>query len=214
MLTLWLYLLYCNWSIVCDHWITIITFIILILSIGGIRLLLVIFISQQPEQHPLFSSSPFPQNDTPCTLFTDGAARGNPGEAGAGAVLIGSDGNELGSRSLYLGECTNNVAEYQALIAGLELAEQSGCRVLEIRLDSELIVQQIKGEYKVKNAHLKPLFQKVCSYLAKLENWDIGHRKAAHSRRDLVQRFRTSCCQILAKHIWRQVRSILSTLCC
>lgn len=131
--------------------------------------------AEQPEQHPLFSSSPFPQNDTPCTLFTDGAARGNPGEAGAGAVLIGSDGNELGSRSLYLGECTNNVAEYQALIAGLELAEQSGCRVLEIRLDSELIVRQIKGEYKVKNAHLKPLFQKVCSYLAKLENWDIGH---------------------------------------
>ena len=130
---------------------------------------------EQPQQKTLFSRGSFSQAISACILYTDGAARGNPGEAGAGVVLIGPDGEELGTRSLYLGQCTNNVAEYHALIAGLELAVQSGCRELQIRLDSELIVRQIQGLYKVKNAQLKPLFEKVKNHLASIEKWDIRH---------------------------------------
>ena len=98
-----------------------------------------------------------------------------PGEAGAGAVLISPDGAELGSRSLYLGQCTNNVAEYYALLAGLELAEKHGCQRLRICLDSELIVRQVQGAYKVKNVHLKPLFEQVKTHLAGLASWEIRH---------------------------------------
>lgn len=132
--------------------------------------------TEQPQQQTLFSKSLFSQaSSSACILYTDGAARGNPGEAGAGAVLVDNDGTELGSRALYLGQCTNNVAEYKALIVGLELAEQTGCRELKICLDSELIVRQVQGSYKVKNAQLKPLFEKVKSHLAKLEKWSIQH---------------------------------------
>jgi len=129
----------------------------------------------RPRQTSIFPDNKETSLNNPCYLYSDGASRGNPGEAGAGAVLIGSDGSELGTHSSYLGQCTNNVAEYRALLAGLELAEQSGCRTLHIRLDSELIVQQIKGAYKVKNEQLKPLFDKVRSRLAKLKQWDIRH---------------------------------------
>ncbi|MCL7487182.1 MAG: ribonuclease HI family protein [Desulfobulbaceae bacterium] len=128
-----------------------------------------------PLQQTLFRGTESAQPDTACSLYTDGAARGNPGEAGAGAVLIAADGAELGVRSLYLGQSTNNAAEYQALIAGLELAAQFDCRALHIFLDSELIVRQIEGSYKVKNEQLKPLFDRVKSQLAQLDKWDIRH---------------------------------------
>jgi len=128
-----------------------------------------------PQQQTILPHSLPAATDTACTLYTDGASRGNPGEAGAGAVLLGTDGAELASRSLYLGESTNNAAEYRALIAGLELAEQNGCTVLRICLDSELIVRQLQGAYKVQNAQLKPLFEKVRSQLAKFDKWDILH---------------------------------------
>lgn len=142
----------------------------LLVQLAGENLVL-----EQPQQQTLFSGSSISQIDKACMLYTDGAARGNPGEAGAGAVLIGPDGTELGTRSLYLGQCTNNVAEYSALIAGLELAERNGCGKLQICLDSELIVRQVQGSYKVKNTQLKPLFEKVKDHLAKIEKWDIRH---------------------------------------
>lgn len=128
-----------------------------------------------PQQQTIFPGRDLLPADSACTLYTDGASRGNPGEAGAGAVLFGPDGAELAVCSLYLGQCTNNVAEYNALVAGLELAEQYGCRVVRICLDSELIVRQIQGSYKVKNAQLKVLVDRVGSQLAKLEKWDIRH---------------------------------------
>lgn len=129
---------------------------------------------KKPAQQSLFPESAPRQNEF-CHLYTDGAARGNPGEAGAGAVLISPAGAELGTRSLYLGQCTNNVAEYYALLAGLELAEKHGCQRLKIYLDSELIVRQIQGTYKVKNVHLKPLFEQVTTRLAGLDTWKISH---------------------------------------
>jgi ribonuclease HI/probable phosphoglycerate mutase len=117
------------------------------------------------------------------TLFTDGASRGNPGQAGAGAVLFDTEGHELAARSLYLGECTNNAAEYRALLLGLQSALEQGCSRLEIRLDSELIVRQIKGRYKVKHETLKPLFAEVKTLLAQFDGWVIAHVPRAQNKR-------------------------------
>ena len=103
--------------------------------------------------------------DEQCLLYTDGASRGNPGEAGAGFVVFDGKKNEILTGSTYLGKCTNNVAEYQALISGLESTAGLGCRKLQIFMDSELIVRQVQGTYKVKNAKLKPLFNRVCKLL-------------------------------------------------
>lgn len=120
-----------------------------------------------------------------CRLFTDGASRGNPGQAGAGAVLLGADGEELAARAEYLGVCTNNVAEYRALLLGLDEALARGCQQLAISLDSELIVRQIQGKYKVKNETLLPLYAQVQQRLARLRNWSINHvLRAQNSRAD------------------------------
>lgn len=110
-----------------------------------------------------------------CSLYTDGASRGNPGDAGAGIVLLDEDGSELLARSFYLGKCTNNSAEYQALIAGLENALEAGCKTLNIFLDSQLIVRQVQGLYKVKHEQLKPLYNQTRDLLAKLHSWEISH---------------------------------------
>jgi ribonuclease HI/probable phosphoglycerate mutase len=110
-----------------------------------------------------------------CSLYTDGASRGNPGDAGAGIVLFDGEGNELLARSFYLGKCTNNAAEYQALIAGLESALAAGCKALNIFLDSELIVRQVQGIYKVKNEQLQSLHVQVTDLLARMRSWQIRH---------------------------------------
>lgn len=118
-----------------------------------------------------------------CRLFTDGASRGNPGQAGAGAVLLTADGEELAARSVYLGTCTNNAAEYKALLIGLQEALRLGCTELAIALDSELIVRQIQGRYKVKNETLLPLFNEVREYLARIGQWSIVHVPRAQNAR-------------------------------
>lgn len=127
------------------------------------------------------------QSGTECKLFTDGASRGNPGEAGAGAVLLNQHDQELLTCSRYLGTCTNNAAEYRALLIGLERALQYGCTELAIFLDSELIVRQIEGRYKVKNQNLKPLFQQVQAALSRLNNWSVAHvPRSQNSRADAL----------------------------
>ncbi|HZL06878.1 MAG TPA: ribonuclease HI family protein [Coriobacteriia bacterium] len=92
------------------------------------------------------------------TLYTDGGARGNPGPAGIGFVLVSEAGDELAAAGRYLGETTNNVAEYEALLAGLCAARAVGADELLVRADSELVVKQMRGEYRVKHPNLKPLF--------------------------------------------------------
>lgn len=92
------------------------------------------------------------------TLFTDGGARGNPGPAGIGFVLRIKD-KETVFHGEYVGEMTNNQAEYRALLAGLTRALAEGVDTIECFLDSELVVKQIRGEYRVKHADLKPLVQ-------------------------------------------------------
>jgi ribonuclease HI len=108
-------------------------------------------------------------------LFCDGGARGNPGPAGAGAVLLDMQQQVLAEGNKYLGEATNNVAEYQGLLIGLDLAQKHKIDTLKIRLDSELIVRQITGQYKVKNPGLRPLWEKVQHALQAFARWEIAH---------------------------------------
>lgn len=94
-------------------------------------------------------------------IFTDGGARGNPGPSGIGAVLYDARHNLIAEISEYLGVATNNQAEYKALIAALKKAIQLNTQELECYLDSELVVKQLKREYKVKNKDLAPLFLEI-----------------------------------------------------
>jgi ribonuclease HI len=108
-------------------------------------------------------------------VYVDGASRGNPGPAGAGAVLFDSKGEKRAEESRYLGETTNNVAEYQALLLGLELALNRGVKNLHIFADSQLVVQQIKGTYRVKKAHLLPFWRQALQQLQKFDIYAISH---------------------------------------
>lgn len=108
-------------------------------------------------------------------LFTDGAARGNPGPAGAGAVIISPDGHVVAKVGKYLGETTSNVAEYTGLILGLKRARAMGLRELEVLADSELIVKQLSGEYQVKADHLRPLHDEAKALIAGFDKIDLRH---------------------------------------
>ncbi len=108
-------------------------------------------------------------------LYTDGASRGNPGQAGAGVVIMNGGGEVVKRTGKYLGVTTNNVAEYEALILGLENASEMGGRTIAIFADSELMVKQVKGEYRVKNSGLVPLYRRVCTLLRGFEKYDITH---------------------------------------
>ncbi len=105
------------------------------------------------------------------TIYSDGASRRNPGPAGAGAVLLDEQGNILNKVCKYLGETTNNQAEYQAAILGLETALEMGATRVQLRADSELMVKQLLGQYRVKKPELKPLYDQVKSLLNQFESY-------------------------------------------
>ena len=109
------------------------------------------------------------------TLFADGGSRGNPGPAASGAVLFDEGGEVLREVGTYLGTATNNVAEWTGLITGLETALELGVDDLAVRLDSELVVRQIDGQYRVKNAALIPLHAKAKSLLRRFARVDVRH---------------------------------------
>ncbi len=109
------------------------------------------------------------------TGFSDGAARGNPGPAGAGGVLIDGETGEKLELGRYLGETTNNVAEYQGFLMVLEAARQKGVRELVMCTDSELLVKQVKGVYRVKAEHLIPLFNATRDKLRSFDKVDVRH---------------------------------------
>ncbi len=109
------------------------------------------------------------------TLFADGGSRGNPGPAASGAVLLAPDGSVLDEVGQFLGRATNNVAEWTALCIGLERALEHGILRLAVRLDSELVVKQMRGEYRVKHADLQPLHRRAQSMLRRFEHVDIKH---------------------------------------
>ena len=112
----------------------------------------------------------------------DGGARGNPGPAGYGVVIKDETGKEVAALSEYLGHQTNNFAEYQGLIAALEYAVKTGPKALKLVSDSELLVRQIKGIYKVKNAVLQDLHARAKELIAQLDWFSIGHAFREHNQ--------------------------------
>jgi len=109
------------------------------------------------------------------TIHTDGAARGNPGKAGTGIVFYDENGSVVREFGRFLGVTTNNIAEYTALLEALQEAHSMGVKQVLVRSDSELMVKQIRGEYRVKNAGLMPLFAEVRRALLRFPEWKIEH---------------------------------------
>ena len=144
--------------------------------------------TQAPRRPPTGHSGP---KDTAAhapryTMHFDGASRGNPGLAGAGAVIYGPDGREVWSGSEFVGACsTNNEAEYQALILGLREAQARGIRPMAIRGDSQLIVSQMLGRYRVRQENLRPLFREAREISRGLGPLDMEHvRRGFNTRAD------------------------------
>jgi ribonuclease HI len=134
---------------------------------------------------PLFSHSVDSHENPPAQYLiahSDGGARGNPGPAGYGVVIQDQSGQKVAHLSQYLGHQTNNFAEYQGLIAALEYAVQHGPKALKLISDSELLVRQIKGIYKVKNPTLKDLHGRAHELIAQLDWFSIGHALREHNR--------------------------------
>ena len=115
-------------------------------------------------------------------LYADGGSRGNPGPAGIGVVILDSKKKKVKEFCKYLGETTNNNAEYNALIHGLEEARNLSADELVISLDSELVVKQLNGEYRVKNADIKPLFDKAVALLKNFKSFEIRHIDRAKNK--------------------------------
>ncbi|MDQ6825603.1 MAG: ribonuclease HI family protein [Candidatus Eremiobacteraeota bacterium] len=109
------------------------------------------------------------------TLFADGGSRGNPGHAALGAVIISPQGTVVKEVGRYLGIATNNVAEWSALIEGLDAALDLGFSSIAVRLDSELVVKQLCGEYRVKHPDLQPLHARARALLRRFSFCDIAH---------------------------------------
>lgn len=114
-------------------------------------------------------------NTKKAIIYVDGAARGNPGPAAIAAIIKDEQGKPLASISQRIGTTTNNQAEYKAIIAALEKVISLGAKRVEVKSDSELVVKQINGEYRVKKAHLKPLYQQVKQLQDSLESLTITH---------------------------------------
>jgi ribonuclease HI len=134
-----------------------------------------------PPSRALFE----PHNSPPpryLIAHSDGGARGNPGPAGYGVVIKDESGRKVAGLSEYLGHQTNNFAEYQGLIAALEYAVEHGPKALKVISDSELLVRQIKGIYKVKNATLQDLHARAKELIARLDWFSIGHALREHNQ--------------------------------
>ena len=108
-------------------------------------------------------------------IHIDGGARGNPGPAGAGVVVRTEDGKPLWEAGFFLGRMTNNMAEYHGLLKALDFALAAGASGVSISSDSELLVRQINGDYRVKNLRLQGLFDLAWTRLRQLEHWKIQH---------------------------------------
>ena len=115
------------------------------------------------------------------TVHVDGGARGNPGPAAIAAVVSDQNGEIVTDAAQVIGRATNNVAEYRALLLGIATALDLGATELDLVGDSELVVKQVRGEYKVKNADLKPLHAEVKAALAGVGEWSIRHVRREHN---------------------------------
>jgi ribonuclease HI len=109
------------------------------------------------------------------TIEFDGGSRGNPGPAGIGVVLRAADGTPVVTLGRFIGRATNNVAEYKALVTGLQKAKELGAKNIQIRGDSELVIKQMKGEYRVKHPDLKPLYEEAEHLTHQFDTVKIEH---------------------------------------
>ena len=116
-------------------------------------------------------------------VYADGASRGNPGEASIGAVVYDESGREAHTVSRRLGRATNNEAEYQAAIAGLEAALGLGGGEVELRMDSELVIRQLQFRYKVRNPRLQPFFNRILELKRQFDSFAIQHVPRARNKR-------------------------------
>jgi ribonuclease HI len=121
--------------------------------------------------------------DSEYVLYCDGASRGNPGEAAYGFALVDAAGVELAGQGAAIGRATNNVAEYTALVRGLEHAAELGVRRIRVRMDSELVVRQLLGVYRVKNAGLQPLHAEAQRLRGRFPGFHIEHVPRAENAR-------------------------------
>jgi ribonuclease HI len=133
-----------------------------------------------PVRSPFTSHTKTPERYL--IAHSDGGARGNPGPAGYGVVIQDEAGKKVAALSQYLGHQTNNFAEYQGMIAALEYALQHGHKALKVISDSELLVRQIKGIYKVKNSTLQELHGRAKELIAQMEWFSIDHALREHNR--------------------------------
>jgi ribonuclease HI len=128
-----------------------------------------------------------PLLDVKATLYADGGSRGNPGPAASGAVLYAEDGEVLEEIGTFLGVTTNNVAEWTALLEGLRAALARGIDDIAVRMDSELVVRQLDGSYRVKHPGLIPLHAEAKTLLRKFGRFDVQHvRREANKAADAV----------------------------
>ena len=110
------------------------------------------------------------------TVYVDGGARGNPGPAGAGVHIVDADGGDVLYRGgIFIGHATNNVAEYRGMLHGLETAEKLGADEVELIADSQLIVRQMTGHYRVRNPGLKPLYEAACELAGNFQECTFQH---------------------------------------
>ncbi|MDP2929186.1 MAG: ribonuclease HI family protein [Candidatus Omnitrophota bacterium] len=109
------------------------------------------------------------------TIYVDGGSRGNPGPSGIGVVILDASGKKIKDLSKYIGEATNNIAEYNALLYGLEEALILRADDIIVNVDSELVVRQLTGDYRVKDPNIKPLFDRAINMLKSFKNFEIRH---------------------------------------
>lgn len=131
----------------------------------------------------LFGEPERSANPAVYTANIDGAARGNPGPASYGVVVRAPDGEVAAELKKYIGRATNNVAEYYALIAALDYAVSCGLSAFRVRSDSELLVKQMKGSYKVRSADLRPLFERARKLAQAVAHFTIEHVPREQNRR-------------------------------
>lgn len=128
------------------------------------------------------------------TLRTDGGARGNPGPAGIGFVLTGADSQPIAQGGSFIGEATNNVAEYKALLWGLRVAVDASVTELAVFSDSELLVKQMNGIYRVKHPNMKPLFEQAKKLVAQFERVTVSHvRREENAEADALANEAMDC---------------------
>jgi len=108
-------------------------------------------------------------------ICTDGGSRGNPGPAAAAFILTDTDKNIIEGKAFFLGDTTSNVAEYTGLVKALSAAKQAGAKTIEVFSDSQLMVRQINGRYRVKSQKLKELFTNCAGLLAEFASWQVTH---------------------------------------